>query len=222
MLMPLYIKKRDGRVDDFNLEKIKKAINNAVSETKLDNQNEIIEKIYSRIKLKIGERFNGNVPHFSEIKQIVIDSLIETGYSEVSSAFKNYTKIENGRLKIEKSFKQIVNRVSQTFAKWSLKQRYLDEKEAEIFKDELSYLTLTQRMAFNSPVWFNVGTDIYESTRSFEKKDGFILRNDEPIEIPIGESHLYPQTSACFIQDVQDNMEDIMDLAKREAMLFKH
>ncbi len=46
-------------------------------------------------------------------------------------------------------------------------------------------------MAFNSPVWFNVG---------IEPK---------------------PQCSACFINSVQDNMGSIMDLAKTEAMLFK-
>ena len=47
-------------------------------------------------------------------------------------------------------------------------------------------------MAFNSPVWFNVG---------IEEK---------------------PQCSACFINSVQDNMGSIMDLAKTEAMLFKY
>jgi ribonucleoside-diphosphate reductase alpha chain len=31
----------------------------------------------------------------------------------------------------------------------------------------------------------------------------------------------YPQGSACFIQSVEDNMEDIMRLATSEAMLFK-
>jgi ribonucleoside-diphosphate reductase alpha chain len=31
----------------------------------------------------------------------------------------------------------------------------------------------------------------------------------------------YPQGSACFIQSVEDNMEDIMRLASSEAMLFK-
>ena len=46
-------------------------------------------------------------------------------------------------------------------------------------------------MAFNSPVWFNVG---------IEAK---------------------PQCSACFINSVQDTMGSIMDLAKTEAMLFK-
>ena len=46
-------------------------------------------------------------------------------------------------------------------------------------------------MAFNSPVWFNVGV--------------------QP----------KPQCSACFINSVQDDMESIMNLAKTEGMLFK-
>src|SRR6202041_2692546 len=34
--------------------------------------------------------------------------------------------------------------------------------------------------------------------------------------------YVYPQGSACFIQSVNDNMEDIMRLASSEAMLFKY
>ena len=34
--------------------------------------------------------------------------------------------------------------------------------------------------------------------------------------------YLYPQGSACFIQSVEDTMEDIMRLAMSEAMLFKY
>ena len=47
-------------------------------------------------------------------------------------------------------------------------------------------------MAFNSPVWFNLGI--------------------------AGER---PQVSACFINSVEDTMESILSLAKTEGMLFK-
>ena len=47
-------------------------------------------------------------------------------------------------------------------------------------------------MAFNSPVWFNVGIEAE------------------------------PQCSACFINSVQDTMESILGLAKTEGMLFKY
>ena len=58
--------------------------------------------------------------------------------------------------------------------------------------DDLTYLLVNQMAAFNSPVWFNVGA----------------VDN--------------PQCSACFIIPVEDSMESIMDLAKTEALLFKH
>ena len=46
-------------------------------------------------------------------------------------------------------------------------------------------------MAFNSPVWFNVGV-----------KD-------------------HPQCSACFILSIRDSMESILDWIKTEGMIFK-
>src|SRR2546421_5602020 len=61
------------------------------------------------------------------------------------------------------------------------------------FRDELTYLLLHQKAAFNSPVWFNVGLA------------------DQPT----------PQCSACFINSVKDDMESILTLAKTEGMLFK-
>jgi ribonucleoside-diphosphate reductase alpha chain len=92
----------------------------------------------------------------------------------------------------EHSVKQLIQRVSSTIAGWARKQAYFaTERDAQAYEDELTHLLVTQKMAFNSPVWFNVG---------IEK---------------------HPQCSACFINSVQDNMGSIMDLAKTEAMLFK-
>src|SRR4026209_2560430 len=92
----------------------------------------------------------------------------------------------------ETSVKQLIDRVVNTISAWALTQRYFaTDADLETFKAELTHLLVHQKMAFNSPVWFNVG---------IEAK---------------------PQCSACFINSVQDNMGSIMDLAKTEAMLFK-
>lgn len=143
----------------------------------------------------------------------------------------------------ENSFKEVVEGIAETYEKWSLKQRYFNKKYAEIFKDELINLFLTQRVAPNSPVWFNVRTYKFESRKTNEKKDGYCIndrtRNIEVLDelggtleirarkgdiIPIqkGEYHLYPQTSACFIQGVEDTMESISQLGVNEARIFKH
>jgi ribonucleoside-diphosphate reductase alpha chain len=93
----------------------------------------------------------------------------------------------------EHSVKQLIDRVVNTIAAWAETNRYFaTDEDLAAFKAELTHLLVHQKMAFNSPVWFNVG---------IEHK---------------------PQCSACFINSVQDNMSSIMDLAKTEAMLFKY
>jgi ribonucleoside-diphosphate reductase alpha chain len=82
--------------------------------------------------------------------------------------------------------------VCDTVTNWGREDGYFkSDEDAQTFRDELTWLCLHQHMAFNSPVWFNVGT----------------------------EEH--PQCSACFINSVDDTMESILGLAKTEGMLFK-
>ena len=150
---------------------------------------------------------------------------------------------EHGTSERENSFRDLVERVSNTYQDWAIKNNYLDGDQAQIFKEEIENLTTTQKMSFNSPVWFNVGTHRYDSAKTKGKKDFYVV-NDEDREIVLsdtlgnshefyakkdmiipvqeGETHNYPQTSACFIQGVKDTMEDIMKLAVNEAMLFKY
>lgn len=92
----------------------------------------------------------------------------------------------------ERSIRQLIGRVADTVAGWGLDDGYFASAEdAEVFRQELTWLCLNQYMAFNSPVWFNVG------------------------------SEEHPQCSACFINSVDDTMESILGLAKTEGMLFK-
>ena len=92
----------------------------------------------------------------------------------------------------EGSAKQLIGRVVNTIVRWGEAGGYFANAESRnAFKDELTHLLLEQKMAFNSPVWFNVGV--------------------QP----------KPQCSACFINSVQDSMDSIMNLTKTEGMLFK-
>jgi ribonucleoside-diphosphate reductase alpha chain len=93
----------------------------------------------------------------------------------------------------ERSVKQMISRVADTIYAWGRTGGYFKtDKDAWTFRDELVHLLLHQKMAFNSPVWFNVGV----------------------------EEH--PQCSACFINSVDDSMSSILTLAKTEGMLFKY
>jgi ribonucleotide reductase alpha subunit len=63
-----------------------------------------------------------------------------------------------GDVEREWTLKQVVDRVVDTITAWGVKDGYfVDEREAEAFLDELKHLIVTQRAAFNSPVWFNIG-----------------------------------------------------------------
>jgi ribonucleoside-diphosphate reductase alpha chain len=92
----------------------------------------------------------------------------------------------------ETSVRQLIGRVVDTIVRWGDEGGYFATADAKgAFRDELTHLLVEQKMAFNSPVWFNVGVQAK------------------------------PQCSACFINSVQDNMDSIMNLAKTEGMLFK-
>jgi ribonucleoside-diphosphate reductase alpha chain len=130
-----------------------------------------------------------------------------------------YGDIETGRR--EHSIKQLVHRVCRTIADRGKREGYFaTDEDAEAFYSDLTWLCVNQYGAFNSPVWFNVGLfDIYGVSGS-----GHTFRWDRQTKeaVVCENSYEYPQASACFIQSVEDSMEDIMRLATSEAMLFKH
>lgn len=127
---------------------------------------------------------------------------------------------ENGTPQREHSVRQLIYRVTRTISDWGKEDGYFaSETDAENFYRELTYLCLHQMAAFNSPVWFNVGLHTQYHIKG-AKCNWAWNKNKKVIEQPEN-SYEYPQGSACFIQSVDDNMEDIMELARSEAMLFK-
>jgi ribonucleoside-diphosphate reductase alpha chain len=122
----------------------------------------------------------------------------------------------------ETSVRQLIHRVSRTIADWGIKDGYFSKEDGEVFYEELTWLCLNQYGAFNSPVWFNVGLyHQYGIGKNSAKGNWFWdPRTGQAERAPT--QYEYPQGSACFIQSVNDNMEDIMRLAYSEAMLFKY
>src|SRR5947207_5854776 len=122
----------------------------------------------------------------------------------------------------ETSVRQLIHRVCRTIADWGIADGYFSKEDGEIFYEELTWLCINQYGAFNSPVWFNV--DLYHQYRigkDSAKGNWYYNRKTDQAQ-RANTQYEYPQGSACFIQSVQDNMEDIMRLAYSEAMLFKY
>jgi ribonucleoside-diphosphate reductase alpha chain len=123
------------------------------------------------------------------------DCEIPKGWSQLATnvVVSKYFRGHVGTPERERSAKQLIGRVVGRLQEWGTLSGYFRTPEdSHAFSDELTHLLLHQRVAFNSPVWFNLGV------------------KDTP-----------QQASACFINSVEDTMESIMELAKTEAMLFK-
>ncbi|MEX1263620.1 MAG: vitamin B12-dependent ribonucleotide reductase [Actinomycetota bacterium] len=93
----------------------------------------------------------------------------------------------------ESSVRQLSGRVVDTITRWGQKNGYFaSDRDAQVFAEELTHLIVTQKAAFNSPVWFNVGVP------------------DTP-----------QQCSACFILAVDDHMSSILNWYVEEGTIFK-
>ena len=93
----------------------------------------------------------------------------------------------------ESSLRQVIDRIADTITDWGVKDGYfVDDEEADAFRDELKYVLVHQRAAFNSPVWFNIGVK----------------------GVP-------QQASACFILAVDDTMDSILNWYVEEGVIFK-
>lgn len=93
----------------------------------------------------------------------------------------------------ESSLRHLIDRIVDTVTRQGLQEGYFEsEAEAEDYREELKYILATQRAAFNSPVWFNIGAP--------ERSQ---------------------QASACFILAVEDTMPSILNWYKEEGMIFK-
>src|ERR1700704_2808434 len=123
----------------------------------------------------------------------------------------------------ESSVRQLIHRVTRTIADWGLAGGYFaDAETAEIFYDELTWICVNQHAAFNSPVWFNVGLYHEYGVGKHAGAGNYFYNRANGKAERAGSQYAYPQGSACFIQSVDDTMEDIMRLATSEAMLFKY
>src|SRR5256885_883729 len=132
------------------------------------------------------------------------------------------SKYLHGRLgthERETGARQLVTRVAETIRDWGVVGGYFRTAEdASTFHDELVHLLIGQKVAFNSPVWFNVGCDRIEPNSDLRNWHW----NSTTNQVEFGAvGYSKPQCSACFINSVKDSLDSILTLAKTEGMLFK-
>lgn len=149
--------------------------------------------------------------------------LAPTGWSEraVTTAASKYFWGKQGTPERETSIRSLIHRVVRCLADYALAHGYLSPAEAEVFYDDLCWLALHQFLAWNSPVWFNVGihpayghtSGCGDNAFAFDPETGSVLPAD---------GLRRPQASACYISHVPDDVDGIWGYARDAAKLFKY
>ena len=126
-------------------------------------------------------------------EQLGVEFPVTWSLNATNIVAQKYFRGTPGTVEREQSLKQVIDRVANTITTWGVEGGYfVDQAEADNFSDELKYILVTQRAAFNSPVWFNIGVK----------------------GVP-------QQASACFILAVEDKMDAILNWYREEGIIFK-
>ena len=132
---------------------------------------------------------------------------------------------EDERYGSETDARQVFDRLAGTWTYWGWKGGYFSsEDDALAFRDELAYMLATQRVAPNSPQWFNTGLH-WAYGIDGPGQGHFYVDPFTGKLVKSKSAYEHPQPHACFIQSVADDLVNdggIMDLWVREARLFKY
>jgi ribonucleoside-diphosphate reductase alpha chain len=147
------------------------------------------EVVWERRDARITNWKDGSVA----FEQIGVEFPTSWSVNATNIVSQKYFRGTPGTPERESSLKQVINRVVDTITQWGREGGYFaDGDEERAFSDELKFILVTQRAAFNSPVWFNIGVE----------------------GVP-------QQASACFILSVDDKMTSILNWYREEGVIFK-
>ena len=146
------------------------------------------EIVWERRDARITNWLDGSVA----FEQLDVEFPITWSLNATNIVSQKYFRGTVGTPERERSLKQVVDRIVDTITDWGIADGYFAGDEAEVFRAELKYILVTQRAAFNSPVWFNIGV-----------------------------AGVPQQASACFILAVDDEMPSILNWYREEGLIFK-
>ncbi len=126
-------------------------------------------------------------------EQLGVEFPVSWSLNATNIVAQKYFRGTLGTPERESSLRQVIDRVADTITLWGIEGGYFaDQEEVDAFNCELKFILVTQRAAFNSPVWFNIGVK----------------------GVP-------QQASACFILAVDDTMDGILNWYREEGVIFK-
>ncbi|TDA34449.1 adenosylcobalamin-dependent ribonucleoside-diphosphate reductase [Candidatus Nezhaarchaeota archaeon WYZ-LMO8] len=212
------VRKRDGRLEDFNSQKITNAIYKALRETSEGNY-ELAKKLSSEVVAFLNQKFSGKIPSVEEIQDVVEEVLIKHGLVNTAKAYILYrrwrTNIRETKrlLGVEDDLKLTINAVR------ILARRYLLRNEKGVIIETPGQMFSRVAKAIARAELF-YGLDPERAEKCFFQ----VMRNLEflpnsPTLMNAGTE--MGQLAACFVLPVEDSIEGIFDALKYMAIIHK-
>ena len=218
------IRKRDGRIVDFNQDKITEAIFKALS-AKGKEDGKIAQNISDRVVAILDKNFKNKIPTVEQIQDAVVESLSEGRYKDIAEAYTLY-RLKRKEIRDAKWWllsQDIKTKLTPNALK-VLESRYLRKDEQgkiietpqQLFQRVAANIASAERF-FNPSIsdddLFDIGKGFYQIMASLE-----FLPNSPTL---MNAGAILQQLSACFVLPVGDSMEEIFEAVKNTALIHQ-
>jgi len=215
------IRKRDGRVEEFQPQKIANAISKAFAATRTPD-GEVAQKLAQQVVEIVNSRWAGRIPRVEDVQDVVEQVLMKAGYPDVAKAYILYRK-ERAEARDIKRFVGVVDDLKLGVNAISvLVRRYL-------LKDELGNVIETPSQLFR-----RAARAVAAADANYGASEGEVRRTEEEFYRIMADREFLPnsptlmnagteigQLSACFVLPVEDSMESIFETLKHMALIHK-
>ncbi len=218
------IRKRDGRIVDFNQDKVTQAIFKVLKAQSKEDKN-LSQNISDRVVETLNRRFKEKIPSVEQIQDIVVEVLAKEGQKEIADAYSLYRQ-KRKEIRDNKWWllSQNVKTKLTPNALQVLESRYLKKDEQgkiiempqQLFQRVATNIAAAEanlKPSISDDELFNIGERFYRMMASME-----FLPNSPTL---MNAGATLQQLSACFVLPVGDSMEEIFEAVKNTAMIHK-
>jgi ribonucleoside-diphosphate reductase alpha chain len=211
------VRKRDGRIVDFNKDRITDAVFKAMAATGLGGKADA-RKVSDEVVRRLGEKFAGRIPSVEDIQDLVVETLGRCGFEAVAEAYESYRRkkqeireIER-ELEIEEEPKLTVNSLEV------LRKRYLLKNDkGEIVETPAQMFGRVARAIAAADQLY--GGDVARTEKEFYRMMSRLeFLPNSPTLFNAGTGNRFAM-SACYVLPVEDSLASIFDAVKNMALI---
>lgn len=214
------IRKRDGRVVEFDPGKITNAILKSFTATKTKN-GEVAKKLTKQIVEIVAKKFEGRAPGVENVQDVVEEMLIKNGYADVAKAYILYRQ-QRTEVRTAKAMFGVMDDLKLTVnAIRVLQRRYLlRDEQGKIIETPSQMVRRVAKEVVKADKLYDKRADLAKTEEEFYRMIANLefLPNTPTLMnagAPLG------QLSACFVLPVEDSIVGIYDALKAMALIHQ-